>query len=333
MVGKKSINSFQELGPEEVLNSVEKASGWRFSNVFRPLNSYINRVFELETEDGVKIIAKFYRPGRWKAGAIGDEHHFLLEMAEQELPVVAPLVLPDGSTLAGTDNHFLFALFPKCGGRSVDEFTDDQWIQIGRLLGRVHKIGEVSRARHRVIMDPRHSTLQQLGYILKHARMDEDLRKDFEKTAHAIIEEIAPLFAPFRRIRIHGDCHFANIIHRPGESFYLIDFDDMVMGPPVQDIWMVLPGPPEESLVELDLLLEGYETFRDFDRRSFRLIEPLRAMRFIHYLAWCVHQVDADGYTRVIDGFGSRDYWLRELHDLEDQRLRIADNTPLSGNM
>lgn len=333
MGDKSTYNSFLELGPDQVLNCVEKAYGARLNNLFRPLNSYINRVFELETEAGERLIGKFYRPGRWSAAAIADEHRFLLELKEQELPVIAPMVLADGATTGTCGDNFIFALFPKCGGRSVDEFTDEQWIQLGRLIGRVHMVGEVHRAEHRIIMDPRQSTAKQLEYLLGTAKMDQDLKGRFEHVISGIIDDIAPLFAKTPPIRIHGDCHFANIIHRPDENFYIIDFDDMAMGPPVQDIWMILPGPPEDSFVELDLFLEGYEAFRLFDRRSLQLIEPLRAMRFIHYMAWCVHQVEADGYTRVMDDFGSREYWQNELNDLEDQRQRIADNRPLSGNM
>jgi len=105
------------------------------------------------------------------------------------------------------------------------------------------------------------------------------------------------------------------------------------MGPPIQDVWMLLPGDLDEAFVELDLFLEGYETFRPFDRRTLRLIEPLRAMRFIHYMAWCVHQVEGDGETRAIDGFGTREYWQKEIADLVDQRVRIAESQVISGNV
>ena len=323
---------FQQLGPDRVLNLVEKVLGVPCSNLFRTLNSYINRVFEIETADKVRLVVKFYRPGRWSKNAILDEHRFLLDLVAQEIPVVAPLVLPSGETIAESD-HLLFSIFPKCGGRSVDEFNDDQWLQLGRLLGRVHKVGEAGKAKHRITMAPHHSTRKQLSYLLKSSCIPEDLKPPLAAAAEAIIADIQPLFAKTERIRIHGDCHFSNVIQRPGESFYLIDFDDMAMGPPVQDIWMLLPGEVDESYVELDLFLEGYETFRPFDRRALRLIEPLRAMRFVHYMAWCAHQVEEDGLTRAIDEFGSPDYWRREIGDLVDQRERIAENLLPSGNM
>jgi Ser/Thr protein kinase RdoA (MazF antagonist) len=328
----KSTGAFNDLGPDRVLNLVEKELGIRCNNLFRTLNSYINRVFEIETEEGIRLVVKFYRPGRWSRKAILDEHKFLTELVEQEIPVIAPLIFRDGESLAESEK-LLFSVFPKCGGRSSDEFNDDQWLQIGRLLGRVHQVGEAGKAKHRITIGPRHSTFDQLNYLLGSSCLADDLKPLLKAAVLGIIEQIEPLFAKTKLIRIHGDCHFSNIIHRPDASFHLIDFDDMAMGPPVQDLWMLLPGTPEEAVVELDLLLEGYETFHAFDRRTLRLIEPLRAMRFIHYMAWCAHQVEADGMTRAMEGFGSRDYWQREIDDLIDQQGKIAEGRLYSGNI
>ncbi len=323
---------FRALGPERVLTLVEGALGVRLNNLFRPMNSYINRVFEVESTDRDRYIVKFYRPGRWSGEAILDEHRFLLDLMEREIPVIAPLTLSSGETLAESDGLF-YAVFPRCGGRSMDEFSDEQWLQLGRLLGRVHEVGAMKPACNRLVMAPLQSTRAQLGYLLGSSCVPGELKSSLEQAALDIIRDIHPLFDPAQNIRIHGDCHFSNIIHRPGESMFLIDFDDMVMGQPVQDLWMLLPGEVAESFVELDLLLEGYELFRPFDRRSLRLVEPLRAMRFIHYMAWCAHQVEEDGLTRAIDGFGTRAYWQSEIADLVDQRDRIAKGQNLTGNL
>ncbi len=323
---------FQDLGPNMVLGLVEKALNISLTNLFRPLNSYINRVYELEQDDGSGLIVKFYRPGRWTEDALLEEHEFLLELATEEIPVIAPLRFPNGRTL-GSFEGVHFAVFPKRGGRSLDEFDDEQWLQLGRLLGRVHAIGERKAASYRPVMSPIASTSQQLEYLLGGHVVPEEVKGRLQEAVGEIITEITPLFEGTRPIRIHGDCHFANIIHRPGESFYLIDFDDMATGPPVQDIWMLLPGTLDEAFVEMDILLEGYEMFRPFDRRSLRLIEPLRAMRFVHYMAWCVHQVAADGQTRVLDDFGTEAYWQKEIADLHDQLERIRDGYVPSGNV
>lgn len=323
----------QTLTPDLILTLAEQALGVRCTNLCRPLASYINRVYELEQKDRSGLIVKFYRPGRWSAAALQDEHDFLLELAAQEIPVIPPYRLQDGTTL-GRHQDMHFALFPKCGGRSFDEYTDDQWLELGRLLGRTHAVGATHPPRDRIVLAPDRSTKDQIEYILQGGFIPPDLRRDYEELTGTLIAAISPLFAGTEMIRIHGDCHFANLIHRPGESFYLIDFDDMATGPPVQDFWMLLPDYAEQALAEIELFLEGYETFRSFDRRTLRLIEPLRAMRFIHYSAWCAHQVAEDGASLVIPDFGTRHYWQREIKDLTDQLARLRSSPgPKGGNV
>jgi len=317
-------NAFSTLSPDVVLSVVEKGLGMYISNLCRPMNSYINRVYELADEDGNGLIAKFYRPGRWSQQALQDEHDFLLELDKQEVPVIAPLVLANGNTL-GRVGEMNFAIFPKKWGRNVDEYNDDQWLELGHLLGRTHTVGAMLHPRDRLTMTPDKSTRIQVEYILGHELVPEDQLGRFRELTETLITETAPLFADTELIALHGDCHSANLIYRPDESFYIIDFDDMVIGPPVQDLWMLLPTVPEKSLVEIDIFLEGYQTFRNFDLRSLKLIEPLRAMRFIHYMAWCGHQVIEDGSSVVMPNFGTPEYWQHELGDLADQLQRIRE--------
>jgi Ser/Thr protein kinase RdoA (MazF antagonist) len=319
----KQETAFHCLTPDRIITLVEKGLDRRCTNLCRPLISYINRVYELEAEDGSGLVVKFYRPGRWSQAGLQDEHDFLLELAGQEIPVVAPLMLRDGSSL-GSYGNIYFAVFPKTGGRSFDEYNDDQWLELGRLLGRTHNIGAMHLPKDRLTMAPDRSTRQQVDYILNGGFMPDDLQSRFKDLTDALINEITQLFCNIGMIRIHGDCHFSNLIYRPDESFYLIDFDDMVVGPPVQDFWMLLPGYREDSLAEIEIFLEGYEMFRDFDLDSLRLIEPLRAMRYIHYTAWCAYQYAEDGETRVDADFGSRQYWQTEMGDLADQLERIV---------
>ncbi len=325
--------AFPKLDPDTILNLVEGALDVPCSNLCRQLNSYINRVFELETADGKGLVVKFYRPKRWSKAALQDEHDFLLELDQQEIPVIPPMHLSNGETLGEQDGLY-FSIFPRCGGRSYDEFNEDQWLEIGRLLGRSHAVGAVHPSSDRITMLPGQSTQDQVAFILESNVISQaPVASQFSSLCKELLAEITPAFEGVPLGRIHGDCHFSNIIYRPGESFFLIDFDDMVMGTPIQDLWMLLPGTPRESLLEIDLFLEGYETFHHFDRRTLRLIEPLRAMRFLHYIAWLTHQFIADGTAPLFPGFGSKEYWEIEINDLEDQLKRIQKGDGALGNM
>lgn len=313
---------FDHLTPELAIGLVEDALGARLTSLYRPLNSYINRVYEMEREDGGAVIAKFYRPNRWTRDALLEEHSFVRELADAEIPVIAPLPDRDGRTLFQSGNMY-FALFEKKGGRACDEPDDEQWRMLGRLLARVHQVGAARPAEHRVVMAPDEATSDHLDAILDSGLVPDELANAYEDVALDLIETIEPMFDHDTFIRIHGDCHRQNIIHRPGEGFFVIDFDDMAMGPPVQDLWMLLPGRARDAARELNLLLEGYELFRPYDSYDLQLIEPLRAMRFIHYTAWCVRQAADGGFARLVPDWGGPAWWRQEIGELRKQMQEI----------
>ena len=319
-----ALPDFSGLTPDIVLHLVEQSLGVRCSNLCRTLTSYINRVYDVELDDGSWVVAKFYRPGRWSRDALQDEQDFLFELAGEEVPVVAPRRGVDGRLLQ--DHHGMcYALFPKKGGRALDEPTPLQWTELGRLLARVHAVGARHPPRDRIEIGPRQSAAAQLEEILEAGFPRPSVRAEYETTARGILDLVAPLFEGVEKIRIHGDAHANNILNRPGEALTLIDFDDMAVGPPVQDLWMLLPGHLQQSTRELGLLLDGYETFRELDRSALRLIEPLRAMRFIHFTAWCARQKADGGFARLAPDWGSEAFWKQEIHDLRQQRQEIED--------
>lgn len=321
---------FSHLTPDAVINSVEEALGVRCSNLCRPLNSYINRVYEVGLDTGGTegrgtsghVIAKFYRPGRWSREALQDELDFLKELHEAEVPVVPPLASSSGELLHQLGGTW-FAVFPKRGGRPLDEPSPDDWTQLGRLIGRMHVVGAAHAPRDRIKLHPRVSTLSHLDFILRSGTLVSQYRRQYEDTVRSLVEDITPLFEDIAAFRIHADCHRGNILFRPGEGYHLLDFDDMAVGPAVQDLWMMLPDKLPHSRPQLDLLLDGYETFLDFPYDSLRLVEPLRAMHFIHFTAWCARQKADGGFARLAPDWGSQEFWRQDIAGLEKQKLEI----------
>jgi len=323
--------AFPILTPDTVITLAEQHLGCRCQAICRQLNSYINRVYELEAEDGRGLVIKFYRPDRWSRKTILEADRFVRELQHEEIPVVAPLILKNGASLAAHEQT-VFSIFPRMGGRFLDEFSDEQWLEIGRLLGRMHRVGATGPAENRDTLHPMHTTADQVDFLTNGDFMPPHLQKRFSAICRELIQLVGPMFEGMESIRLHGDCHFANLIHRPDESFFLIDFDDMVNGPPVQDVWMLFPSYRRESLPEIELFLEGYETFRSFDRKSLRLIEPLRAMRYIHYAAWCAKQSHDLGFANQNPDWGNELYWQEEINDLAEQLQRIRQEPTSAGN-
>jgi Ser/Thr protein kinase RdoA (MazF antagonist) len=319
-----ALADFSHLTPDLILRLVETALGERCSNVCRPYASYINRVYEVGLARGEPVVAKFYRPGRWSRAALEDEQEFVSELAAAEISVVPPRP-GTGGRLLHEHEGMCFAIFPKRGGRTLDEPTDDDWRQIGRLIARLHVVGARRAPRDRAVIHPRRSSEGHLRFVLDARVLPDALRARYERAARDLLDRVAPLFDGAEDIRLHGDCHRANILHRPGEPFHLIDFDDMGVGPPVQDLWMLLPGHLRESAHALGLLLDGYETFRPFDRASLRLIEPLRFMRFLHYTAWCARQKADGGFARLAPDWGTPGFWRAEMDEFDKQGREIED--------
>src|SRR5512143_2749341 len=116
--------NYVDLTPDCVLNALE-AAGLRCDGRLLALNSYENRVYQVGIEDDPAtgrpsslVVAKFYRPARWTDAQILEEHAFALELAEAEIPVVAPLAF-DGRTLLHAGG-FRLAVFPRRGGRAPE---------------------------------------------------------------------------------------------------------------------------------------------------------------------------------------------------------------------
>ncbi|HUI91043.1 MAG TPA: serine/threonine protein kinase [Chitinivibrionales bacterium] len=321
--------SFEQLTPDVILSSVEKACGIKLTGLTIALPSYINRVYELRAEDGAKLIVKFYRPGRWTLQAVQDEHRFVLDCQEAELPVVPALPLKNGSTI-GENDGILFAVYPRRAGRQFEINSDGDWSRLGSLVARMHLCGEKRNAGGRILMHPRMSTKADVDHLCG-AVIPEKFRGAYGAAAGQLIDAAAPLFDGLERIRIHGDCHRGNILDRLEQGLLLIDFDDMAMGPPVQDLWLLLPDRAAKSSREIGLFLSGYERFRKFDRASVRCIEALRAMRMIYFLSWCSRQVDDFQFKRNFPDWGSDRFWQTEINDLREQVGLVIDKMESSG--
>lgn len=313
--------SFDQLSPDVILEVVETHTGVFLDGVIHPYNSYINRVFGLTDEDGNRIIVKFYRPGRWSEAAIRDEHLFLFDCRDAEIPVVAPLEGIRGDTLGNAAGVY-FAVYPLCRARSFECNNGDDYLRIGRVIGRMHALSRKRSAPQRLVLNPETTTASYISSLLSLQLVHPDCLDDFRTVCDEALTHIRDLFDSVDSIRIHGDCHFGNILQTADGVVTLIDFDDMMTGPAVQDLWLLLPDRLPQASAELNLLLEGYEQFNSFDRRTLDLIEPLRFMRHIYFLNWVASQHVDTGFSERYPGWGSRSFWIREVEDL-NQQLRF----------
>ena len=318
--------SFDLLTPYVAAQAVESVIATPVDGALTGYPSYVNRVYGFGAEDGRQYVAKFYRPGRWSWPAIDEEHRLVAACAAEELPVVAPLADGDGDTLHAvtaadgkSEQEYLFAVYPKRGGRNFDADRDQDWLRIGALVGRLHAVTAGGTGAHRLTCTPLAATARFIAELSRAGVVAPDAADEFFALANRAVELIAPLFEGVALQSVHGDCHRGNILDRADGGLLLIDFDDLMVGPAVQDLWLLLPGRVADSRRELELLLEGYEQFRPFDRRDLLLIEPLRLMRMIYYLAWSALQRHDPGFRQSFPRWGGAAFWAQEVEDLRTQ--------------
>ncbi|SMF50007.1 serine/threonine protein kinase [Pseudobacteriovorax antillogorgiicola] len=326
--GQKETQFFYELTPDKILDAIESVLDVRCTGRAFAHNSMENRVYELELDlehdpahpyDKHKIV-KFYRPGRWNREQIAEEHRFLLALREDDIPVVAPEILSDGSTLARLEGSGLFyCVFPKVGGRSPHELSGEQIDQVGRLLARLHNVGAAQNAEHRIRISAEAYGRQNLSYLMDHQHLPPHLESTYRDLVQEICDQAESKLESAEQIQIHGDCHLGNLLWGAEGPFW-VDFDDSVIGPPVQDLWLMVLGRGAEYKQQMDRLIRSYEMMREFDWASLDLIEPLRALRMIHFHGWIARRAKDPAFQRAFPDFGTELYWATQIHDLQEQK-------------
>ena len=326
-----TLHSYATLTPDLVLDALSSI-GLHGDGRLMALGSYENRVYQAVLEDGGRVVAKFYRPGRWSKAQILEEHAFALELAEAEVPMIAPLLL-DGRTM---HHHagFAFSVSPWRGGRAP-ELDDGEVLEwVGRFLARLHNVGAARPFAHRPALDARAFGQEPRDWLLAQQIIPLDQQSAWRAACDEALDLIAA--SAFQTsaggtfglkdaapLRLHGDCHPGNVlwtpVHEHGGGPHFVDLDDARTGPAVQDLWMLLSGERRQRTQQLGALLDGYEQLRPFDRRELALIEPLRTLRLIHYSAWLARRWSDPIFPINFPWFGSSDYWRGQVDMLREQ--------------
>ena len=320
---------YQVLTPSVVLDALS-GLGLAVDGRLSALSSYENRVYLAHLDDDTSVVAKFYRPGRWSEAQIREEHSFTAELVAEDIPVVGPLVLNSMSLHEarvvhdGVDGHFWFSVSPRRGGRAPELDDPEVLMWIGRLMARMHLVGERHAFSVRPVLNLHTFGEQSREQLVSQQQIAEEVQQQWLSLcdqALALVQQQMP--QDLKVLRLHGDCHPGNILWtpegmpEPGPHF--VDMDDARTGPAVQDLWMLVHGDIAERRQRMEIVLEGYESVRGFDRRELQCIEPLRTLRIIHYSAWLAGRQDDPAFPLHFPWFGTSDYWRGQCDTLREQ--------------
>jgi len=320
---------YQVLTPSVVLDALS-GLGLAVDGRLSALSSYENRVYLAHLDNDTSVVAKFYRPGRWSEAQIREEHSFTAELVAEDIPVVGPLVLNSMSLHEarvvhdGVDGHFWFSVSPRRGGRAPELDDPEVLMWIGRLMARMHLVGERHAFSVRPVLNLHTFGEQSREQLVSQQQIAEEVQQQWLSLcdqALALVQQQMP--QDLKVLRLHGDCHPGNILWtpegmpEPGPHF--VDMDDARTGPAVQDLWMLVHGDIAERRQRMEIVLEGYESVHRFDRRELQCIEPLRTLRIIHYSAWLAGRQDDPAFPMHFPWFGTSDYWRGQCDTLREQ--------------
>lgn len=311
-------HAFAKLTPDYVLQAVE-AQGFETDGRMLALNSYENRVYQVGLEEAEPVIVKFYRPDRWSAEQIQEEHDFTFELEEHELSAVTPWLNSENQSLLHYEN-FMLTVFPRRGGRAPELDNPDNLFTLGQCMGQMHRIGQSKPFEHRTSLTIENYGQESMDYVLEHMIPDY-LREAYESLCNDLLGLIRERFTACEGvdwIRTHTDCHIGNILWRD-DAPHFVDFDDARMAPAIQDLWMLVSGDKFQQAAQMGELVEGYEVFQPFNTLELQLIEPLRTLRMMHYCAWLSRRWDDPAFPLHFSWFNSERYWGEHILELREQ--------------
>lgn len=311
---------FAHLSPDRVAGAIESLGFYLQSEPFA-LNSYENRVYLFQDDDGRRWVAKFYRPSRWSDDAILDEHRFVQALHAAGVSVGAVWADEQGNTLHHVDGYRL-TIYYHISGRAPALDTPDDLFALGELIGQLHQASRHLTLSHRPVLAWDGMARQAQETVLSSAPLTTLQRSAYLRITTALITQFAtlPQKSDLSCQPLHGDCHIGNVLGDAEHGFALVDFDDCLTGPAVQDIWMFLSGDREdERRQQLSELIEGYESWCEFDRRQLALIEPLATLRMMRHAAWLLTRWQDPAFPSAFPDINHSSYWDQHLRMLEGQ--------------
>lgn len=322
------IHLYAKLTPDVIIDAVESTGRVSDARILA-LNSYENRVYQVGMQEADPVIVKFYRPERWSVEQIVEEHEYTQRLYDLDIPVVPPLILNAESkapTLASYEG-FLFSIYTRQGGRAPELDNLDHLFHLGQFIGRIHAVGKHFRFQHRIDLKVKNFGHESVQYLLDNHFIPPDLLPAYESISSELllaIEANSPDNERYQRISLHGDCHPGNVLWRDDRPHF-VDFDDAMVGPAIQDLWMLLSGDRNHRRLQISKVIEGYQEFCHFDKAELNLIEPLRALRVLNYSAWLARRWDDPAFPISFPWFNTARYWSEHVLELKELLSGLAE--------
>lgn len=263
-----------------------------------------NTMFKIQTEDGGKFVLRIYSNEETTLKENQAEMFWLEALKrDSDLKVTEPVARRDGGyitivSVPGVPQENRCVLFKWIPGRPLVNYLNvENYFKFGQSLAKLHD--------HAYTLNPLPADIQPKKWDKVFYYPDELVVYDTPAYCHLfpperieiikkVIEHANIVFARLfnnkdGQILIHGDLHYYNIHVYRGE-LYVMDFEDINLGYPVQDIAVSLSyGDEREDHAALKAAFkQGYCSVREWpdeDERTIKTLKAARLVMFINYVA------------------------------------------------
>jgi Ser/Thr protein kinase RdoA (MazF antagonist) len=262
-----------------------------------------NTMFRIDTPDGRRFVLRIYSDEETTLKDNQVEMYWLRALVrDTDLHVSEPLPNRDGkyitpTSVQGVPGVRRCALFRWVPGRPLEAFlSPEKYYKLGQTMARLHDhAGMLSpppnlqpKRWDKVFYYPDEPVVYNTP-AYRHLFPPERV-KLIDETIQRADELFASLYADeSNRIWIHGDLHFWNVHYYKG-ALYVIDFEDVMLGYPLQDVAVTLYyGRNRDDYLDLrNAFVQGYTSLRCWPVNAPGQLETLMAARsvnFINYVA------------------------------------------------
>jgi len=282
----------------------------------RYLTTESTTMFRVDAQDGEKYVFRIYSQMDSSLAENRTEMFWLAALKrDTDLPVVRPVPRADGDYLsvlsvAGLPGERRCALYEWVPGVPLEKhLSRENFHRLGALMAGLHNHAEGLRVPEeirpkrwdKVFYFPGESAVYNLPEY-SHLFTPGQIRA-LDRACAGVNPFLAGLYRPSREpFIIHGDLNLWNAhVHRG--ALYVLDFEDMVMGYPEQDIAICLYYLRHHADYAglAAALRAGYTSVREWpslNEDDLRTLWIARMVNFANYVAYAEHAFDTDEETR-----------------------------------
>ena len=194
-----------------------------------------------------------------KQGPFSEAHIEIMSLLQQVgvKEIISPIRTRDGKQEQQVDN-FTLIVYPFIEGQNGFNcsLSDQQWIQLGKTLRRIHEIEVPKTVQKHIRLEdfsPKWRDAVRFLYNLTEGESDEvgikfcEVLKEKKEVIECLLnraERLSKKLAnqQFTFVLCHSDLHAGNLLLEKEGRFYLIDWDDPIMAPKERDLMFIGGG-------------------------------------------------------------------------------------------